>query len=236
MEFFETALLFVHIVAGFGSLVLFWVPVWTRKGGINHRRVGRWYVRSMSVVVISAILLSLINLYRGNIGLGVFLGFLALLTAKALWLATSILKNKRDVGLRYRLKLIAFSGLVVGTGIALIAYGIALGGKGLAVYMFIFGGLGLSGIFELISLIRGSFEQEDWIKHHIVGMGGSGIAAHTAFMSFGGSSLITGFFNSYWALVPWMAPTVIGIIAINVAVKKTVGKEHEKEFVVPRSE
>lgn len=220
MVYFAQSLLIIHIVAGFISLTLFWVPVFSRKGGINHRRVGRWYVRSMWVVVFSALLLSVKNLFDGNVEVGVFLGFLAVISAKPLWLATSILKNKRNLSDRYQLKLIVFNSLLVSAGAALIGYGIALGGTGIAVYMFIFGGLGLSSVFELVRLIGKSFTEDSWRKHHIAGMGVSGIAAHTAFMSFGGSSLISGFFNSYWALLPWMAPTVIGTIAINLAVRK----------------
>ena len=31
-----------HLVAGAIALILFWVPALTRKGGVVHRRAGRW--------------------------------------------------------------------------------------------------------------------------------------------------------------------------------------------------
>ena len=220
MEFLAQSLLYTHIVAGFISLTLFWIPVFARKGGLNHRRVGRWYAYGMWVALATAILLSLNNLYSGRPEMGIFLGFLSLLTAKPLWLATSILKKKQGIDPGYYLKLLSANALLVVSGIALIAYGISLGSEGMAIYMFIFGGLGVSSVFELMSLLRKSFSEKDWLIHHINGMGVGGIAAHTAFMAFGASGLLTNLYSTYWAIIPWVAPTVIGTIAISLSIRK----------------
>ncbi|RBP52820.1 hypothetical protein [Arenicella xantha] len=221
MQFISTILLVIHVLAGVASLILFWIPALTRKGGRNHRLAGRWYVKAMWVVVVTAISLSVKNVIIGDYVLAAFLGFLSLLTAKPLWMGTAILSSKHGVNARYRSNLMVLNALLVIAGATLIYYGIVLGAQGIAVFLLVFGGLGLSNIIEFVGLWRApDSRQIDWRKQHIVGMGTSGIAAHTAFLAFGASSLITSLVNSYWALAPWLAPTVIGTIAIRLAVGK----------------
>ena len=58
MPNFYNSLLFVHVLIGAASLVLFWVPVATRKGSLWHRRAGRWYANAMYAVSISAFVMS----------------------------------------------------------------------------------------------------------------------------------------------------------------------------------
>ena len=43
---------------------------------------------------------------------------------------------------------------------------------------------------------------------------GSGIAAHTAFGAFGLRRLFPELETSSWAFIPWIAPSVVGTIAI----------------------
>jgi hypothetical protein len=47
LEFIVKILLFPHVTFGFISLVLFWLPVFMRKGGKGHRVVGKLYVYAM---------------------------------------------------------------------------------------------------------------------------------------------------------------------------------------------
>jgi hypothetical protein len=46
----------IHIIAGTMGLLLFWLPVFARKGGRLHTTTGRWYVRCVYVVAISALI------------------------------------------------------------------------------------------------------------------------------------------------------------------------------------
>lgn len=207
-----------HVLAGFTSLILFWVPVFTRKGGLNHRRIGNYYVYAMWVVVITALLLSVNNLMSGRTVMAAFLGFLSLITARPLWLGIEALSNKKTSSHRYKLLQTILSAAVVLAGLALIAYGVALGGKGIAVFMFIFGGLGVTAIFDLIASVRANNASKHWLEEHIANMCVTGIAAHTAFFAFGAQNVVSQIFSSYWSIVPWVAPTVIGTIGIRVAI------------------
>lgn len=221
---------FAHVLAGFMALIVFWVPAFTRKGGVNHRRVGRLYVNLMWLVVVTAIILSVKNAFIGRTQMAVFLGFLAILTAKPLWLGIAVLDSKRSMGRAYHNAIIWLNIIVVTAGLGLIAYGVSLGGKGNAALMYVFGGLGVTGLVDLWVYAAPIFgiepTREDqrmrWMKEHISNMGVSGIAAHTAFLAFGANSVLP---QSYvgeggLGLAAWVSPTIIGVIAIRWSVRK----------------
>ena len=220
MEIVLKALLATHVVAGFSSLVLFWIPALARKGGRLHNTVGRWYVRCMWVVLITAILLSIKNLYVGQLTTAAFLGFLAVLTAKPLWFGVAILRHKRDFPTSARRRLLQLNGLLVATGLLLLAYGLWVGLGAGGVLFVIFGALGLSNIVPLRQLWHQTFWVRPWIIEHLSGMIVSGIAAHTAFFAFGGQQLFADWLSGYWMVIPWVAPTIIGTSIIKIMERK----------------
>ena len=65
LSLLRDALLPLHIAAGGVSLILFWLPILTKKGRTAHRRIGLVYVYAMSVVVVSAFILSGIYILSG---------------------------------------------------------------------------------------------------------------------------------------------------------------------------
>ena len=227
----KSVLLATHILAGAISLALFWVPVFTRKGGKHHRDIGGYYVICMWVVVITALWLCGISFHQGDNTFAVFLGFLALITAKPLWLGVAILKNKKRLQSGFRWRLLAFNWVIVFAGLALIAYGLSLHGKGIAIFMFVFGALGLSNAFELISMLKERFLVRKWFQHHLISMCVSGIAAHTAFLAFGANTFLSGLFSSGWALLAWLAPTVLGSVGIRLALSSYAKNSRENLLV-----
>ncbi len=216
-----------HVIAGFLSLAIFWIPIFTRKGGINHVRLGKAYVFFMWMVVGSAALLSVKNVVIGEYIAAAFLGFLSLITANPLWYGIGILKHKKGTSAAFQRAHQAMQITIVLAGFALIAYGIVLGGQGTAILMFIFGGLGVSGLPQVVKYYTQKAAPTHWLKEHIVGMCSTGIAAYTAFFVFGGRSLLEGLLTGYWSVVPWVAPTVIGSIAISLAVRKRTQPKSE---------
>jgi len=224
MELLTKSLTIIHVIAGFLALALFWAPIFTRKGGQNHKKIGKFYIRLMWLVVITAFVLSVKNVVFGRYVMGAFLGFLALLTAKPMWLGIEALSNKTTVSKSYRLSELVLNIALTVSGVALIAYGISLGGKGVAALMFVFGALGVFSIVDVIRAITVPAEKVDWLKEHIVGMCVSGIAAHTAFLAFGANRVLANVFSSYWAAVPWVGPTVVGFIGIAVARRRFQSK------------
>lgn len=234
MDLLVNLVTFLHVIAGFLALIVFWIPAFAKKGGINHRRIGKWYVNLMWLVVITAIVLSIKNAFIWRTQMAAFLLFLALLTAKPLWLGIAVLENKRSMSTVYRNAMIWLNAALVLSGVGLIAYGVNLGGQGGAVLMFVFGGLGVSSMIDLwpyysplIGFNSIKLDQKSvWMKEHISNMGASGIAAHTAFLAFGANNLLP---QSYvgeggLGLVAWISPTVIGVIAIRWSTRKYQSK------------
>lgn len=214
-------LLYTHIVSGFLSLILFWIPVFTRKGGNTHRKTGIWYVRFMWIVVITAAILSVKNLVIGRVNMGIFLGFISLITANPLWYGIAILKHKKSTTKLFRTTHIAFRVTIVVTAIMMVAYGIiGLGGKNAAMLMFVFGGLGIADLPGVIQTIRNKTTKVNWFKEHLVGMCVSGIAAYTAFFVFGANQFLQVVLSGYWMVLPWILPTIIGVIGIRLSVKR----------------
>lgn len=95
MQELYSLILKLHVSAGFISLLLFWIPVITEKGGKNHLKMGIWYYRTMWVVVVTAGLLSIINTILGNYTAAVFLGYLTILSEYPLWYSYETLNQKK---------------------------------------------------------------------------------------------------------------------------------------------
>ncbi len=228
--------LVLHIAAGFIALILFWAQAAGRKGGARHRLLGQYYQRLMWTVVFSAVILCVIRITQGNTIGAMFLLFLALITAKPLWIGTKVLelrtKSQRATNLtRYNQVTLVFNLVIVVTGGAMLLCGLKSSGQSFAVLMMIFGGLGLSNLSDLIASLKSMRSEAaiDWMREHIVSMGTSGIAAHTAFLVFGASRLLPNVVTqSSWSFIPWVAPAVVGTILIRRAVHKYQPEQNAK--------
>ncbi len=219
MEFIVKTLLFLHVSFGFTSLVLFWLPVFLKKGGKGHVITGKLYVIAMWVVVSTAALLSIKNVIIGKYFMAAFLGFIALITANPLWYGMAILKPKAQSKKRFQKTHIVLDGLVSISALLLLMWGIYLGGKGNAVLMLIFGGLGCTVFPSFIKKLTSPYKEADRVKEHMVGLLTSGIAAYSAFFVFGGYTWMRQILPGMWQVLPWVAPGVIGGIGITLTVK-----------------
>lgn len=220
MELLDKFLLYSHIFVGSISLILFWIPVFVKKGGNTHIKVGWAYTYTMWYVLITAAMLSVINFLQGHIIVAAFLGFLALFTGYPLWYGICILKYKKNIPLkvlriRKILNILIFTG-----GIGLILWAIILKLQGMAVLLLIFGIIGVSGSTSVV--ISSSRAKKSWLSEHIEGMVGTGIAAYTAFFAFGASRMFASIFDGPLIAIPWVLPTVIGTFII-IRLKKKNG-------------
>jgi len=229
MKTVSSIIMMLHVAAGFSSLLLFWIPAFTKKGGINHVRVGKIYMWLMWIVVITAAILSIKNLYIGRIEAAAFLGFLTFITANPLWKGIAILNHKKGLSKSFQRNHLLFEIMILITGALLLGYGIYLQGKGGAILMIIFGILGVSNFKPVIKLIKNPPQKMDWFMEHVKDMITTGIAAYTAFFAFGGRTYLGEIFTGYWMIVPLVAPTIIGVFAMKYlekyyAKKKKVGQ------------
>ena len=237
MYLIHQAALYLHIAVGACALLLFWVPVFTRKGNLDHKRFGRYFATAMYVVAFSGIAMASLDLllpldmhgiglelvgeeaddaksYVRNFALFLLsLSFLVLTTTRQGWLA---ILHKADRGpLRHPLHS-ALCITLMAVGLALLINGIATG----SILFILFAGLEIvAGINCLRYNFKATLEPKEWWIEHLNGLIGSGIGAYTAFTVFGGSRLFSSLFTGSFAdaaIVLWIAPGVIGAIAITV--------------------
>ena len=227
IEIMTPIFLYMHIGAGLVALILFWVPIFSQKGGINHRRSGRCYVNAMWAVVITAILLSIKNIYTAHYLSAAFLGFLAFITMRPLWSGISILENKHEISCRHKVtdQVLLISIVIFGGTLIVVAR--LMPEHSLSNVVLVFGVLGVANIFELSKSFK-SVTETNWLGSHISALCVTGIASHTAFLVFGASSIIGQVFTSYWAMLPWFLPTVVGVVGIAVAKRRFLRRQQVK--------
>ena len=206
-------LLYLHIAAGFSSIILFWVPMLSKKGGNIHIASGKLYVYAMWAVVISAAILCIENTLTGSTNSAIFLGFISILTGAPLFYAINILKHKDTTDDAYAKRKFILDVILVCYAIAMLIYGITLDTGTAKILMFIFSILGLTTMPKVVRYLRKKPSPYNWIQEHAIGMITTGIAAYTAFLVFGGSKFFGHWFTGYSSIILWTAPGVIGTIA-----------------------
>jgi len=214
MELLSRILLTCHIVAGFLSLALFILPLIIRKGKGLHKTIGRIYVKTMWIVLLSAFCLSIINLVNARYFTAAFLGYLSILTAHPLWYGIAVLNWQSSDQHKMLLKRRTLEWIIFLLALLNIGVFIYLQGKGQSVLLLIFGILGLfagSGIFYRKEQLIGGINR---IKDHISSMITSGIAAYTAFFAFGGYTFFESSYDGYTVVVFWTLPGILGSILI----------------------
>ncbi len=225
MENLFSILLTAHIIVGSLSLVVFWIPVFVKKGGDIHAKIGKIYVILMWMVVLSAFVLSILNVIRGRFIVAGFLGFLSLLTAQPLWYGMVILKHKKSISDKVRKIQKALNYSIFISGLGLILWSVLLSIQGEAILLLIFGILGVVSTFG--NIFNNHAVEKSWLEEHIEGLVGTGIAAYTAFFAFGASTLMGGIFTGSLIAIPWILPTIIGTFIIK-RMKRKMGLKKVK--------
>lgn len=238
--------LYLHIAIGSCALILFWIPVVTRKGNLDHKRFGRYFAYAMYTVSLSGILMASTDLlfpiamHASGISLTIeeaaafsnevrdfalfllSLSFLVLTSTRQGWL-TILHKSDREA-LR--------SPIHTGLCVSLVAVGLALLANGLRTGSAVFIIFSILQIVTGISNLRYNFKKElkpkEWWLQHLNGLFGAGIGAYTAFFVFGGRRILDSVFGDLYtdySIVLWVAPGVIGGIAIGV-----VSRHYKQKF------
>ncbi|TDF35707.1 hypothetical protein EYS14_20110 [Alteromonadaceae bacterium M269] len=235
MTYIHSILLFLHILLGGAALVLFWVPFYTQKGQLNHRKFGAYYKNAMYAVAASGALMSIMVLsaplaIKGHLAnadsdpekvahtvrlFWAFLLYLSLLSFTTTRHAIAVLRARSQLTLlkapSYILPIVLLA--VLGPALAYLGYS-----NNQTLHM-VFGVLGfIVGVNMLKYCFKKELAQREWILEHIGAMIGSGIGAYTAFLAFGGRVLFSDL--GQWQIAFWVAPGVIGSVASYVMTKK----------------
>ena len=210
-------ILYLHIAFGSLSLIAFWIPVLVKKGGDLHIRAGWIYVYLMWGVVISAIVLSLMNLIDEKYIVAAFLGFLSIITGHPLWYGIVILKHKKQIPARVIKINTVLNWILFLGGAGLLIWSLILKVQGQAILLTVFG---MIGMISAAPMIFKKSNQNNWLADHIQGLLGTGIAAYTAFFAFGGSRFLGHVFTDQLIIIPWILPTIIGVFGIKYYKRK----------------
>lgn len=249
MRALSNAVLALHIASGFVALVTFWIPACTAKGGSLHRRAGWTYVAAMLVVsatavVRAALLIAAPTAMRDFTGvpaadvdtlaavvrvIGVFFVYLALVTFTAGWQGIGALRGR---GRRRRWGAVSLA-LQVANVVA-APPGLWLGamyGQPLLVMfaMICF----FIGVGPLIRRWRGS-PADSPAAAHLTGMITTGIAAHTAFLSFGVRRFVPELYDLSPALylIPWIMPAFIGAAAVSIMRRRALRGQFDSGMAI----
>jgi uncharacterized membrane protein len=176
------SVLAIHIAAGAVALLVFWVPLVTKKGGRTHRRVGWVYVAAAATLAVTGLLLCIPLVSGGSVNRwrsGIFLGYVSVLAGASAQLGVRALLTKGRTGASRSAIDLAPSLLLVAGGVALAAFGI---GHSTVLYV-LFAGLGVVlGVAHLRFWLTPPVHGREWFLAHMSGMGTSCITTVTAFV------------------------------------------------------
>lgn len=232
MSALHSMLLYAHIGLGSVALLLYWLPIISKKGSRLHIRAGQVFYYLMLTVSASGMLMSLLGLFDPvgiyaagkalteaqlqrmlvwRIPLSQFLLLLSLLTWVTVRHAIGVLKARDD---RTMLRKLSYQGpvwLMLPTAVYVMYQGINIG-------------MPLLIIFSIVSLItaisislyvyKAQVSARAWIIEHFSAMVGSGIAVYTAFFAAGGRRMLAELLPGNWQLVSWLVAPVIGVTAL----------------------
>lgn len=238
---------YLHVSFGALSLLMFWIPMFTRKGSLDHKRFGRYFAMAMYTVSLSGLLMSSMDLLfplAGHVespdplteekleeiaaeiregALFLFsLSILVLTTTRHGWLV--ILQRDNRAALKHP----AHVALCVALGLA--AVGLFVQGWRIGSPLF----MGFAVLEAVVSattlhyIYKSVLSPKEWWIEHLGALIASGIGAYTAFFVFGGSRLLSEFLQGPfegWNLVFWFAPGVIGGIATTV-----LSRQYRRKF------
>lgn len=232
MDTLHRLALLVHISIGAVALIVFWLPVFSRKGSAFHRRAGSWFANGMYAVAASGLFMSTLTLID-PIGVrfagqplsaeeaagaatrirmfSLFLLMLSVLVYTSVRHSILVLRARDDRSVLRQAR-------HVGPQLALALLGLGVGLTGIATGQLLLMIFAAVSIALAAGMLRYSFKaslaRNEWWVAHLSNMIGGGIGAYTAFFAFGGQRFLSGLFAGQWQVVPWVLPSVIGTIFI----------------------
>ncbi len=190
---FETALLYIHILAGSIALLAAVIPVVTKKGGAHHVRAGRVYALAMTIVFVTALPLAIL-------GDDIFLLIIAFFSFYLVFAGWRFARNR---GRKPQLVDWVAVGIIAVTGLSMWIYSavIGLSGDSMWVPLAVFGTIAVA-----LSVVDAQYHR-NWsesaaqrIQRHLTNMLAGTIATITAV------AVVNLDFEPAW--ITWIAPTV----------------------------
>jgi uncharacterized membrane protein len=171
-----------HLSFGTVALTSFWINALLPKGTRLHRQIGAVYFLAIAGVIASALPLTVHAFVTGQTVAGVFLSYLVIVTSTALWTAWRAIRDRVSVetfiGHYYR----PLAWLNLAAAVTVLVLGVARHAPLLAGFS-IFGLLVAGRMLQFLA--KPPTEPSWWVQRHYLGIVGSGVATHIAFLNFG---------------------------------------------------
>lgn len=200
MEIFLKIMLFIHIGAGFMALVTAPVAMAVQKGGNAHRKWGKVFFYGMTIVTITAIVISAFKFIPFLLMLSIFSYYSIIKGYRALFLKEMYRGQKPELidWVSAGLTGVFSSGLLVWGIYVLIADEASFGWVAI-----VFGTIGILNVIGDIKKYRNPpKEKMAWWFEHMNGFVGGYIATVTAFSA-------TNLYHFLPTLVAWLWPTAV---------------------------
>lgn len=222
-----------HIAGGCLALILFWLPIFARKGSLLHIWSGKLFVIACGFVAATAAVscvwalkapLSFSGISReltaeelNSLKYGIRFLF-AILGTLLTWMVAGMItgiqavRHKSDLHLNSSpARVLWWIAILAST--TLLLYGITTLSAGNRAWVHI--ALGLFGILDakkyLSALSKPLPTPKSWWYIHMECMIGVGIAIYTAFFVFGFSRLWPDWLNSWQSILFWLLPVIVGM-------------------------
>lgn len=200
-----TLLLLLHIAAGFIALATGLAAMLYDKTSLAHRKTGLWYYYAMCVIFLTGAPLAWMHTNW----------FLLSISFFAFYLSFTGYRFARRKHRSYQWLDKGIAGLFLLISLSMLGYSLYLYQKGqvdAAIILVVFGSIFLTSSGRDSLVFWGwRRESQHWVRGHIGRMGGSYIAALTAFL--------VNVIDFLPPVVSWLAPTAIGTILITRSIR-----------------
>ena len=223
MDTLHEYLRYTHIVGGFIGLALYWVPIFSKKGGPLHKKTGKiwkWLARVVLASAFIGVLLYIPQLlgagktpfsHPNSYAFIMFLGYLAVVTYVVTVYAVAVLKHKNEVSNLGTplMKSLAYLCILLSVWIVFFALAYSPDTK---IVLLALSPVGFSTGWGMLQYMNGKqTSKRAWLYEHLTSMVGAGIAFHTAFAVFGLTRMFDIGLTGPLAVIPWVLPAAIGI-------------------------
>jgi hypothetical protein len=206
---FLSIVLFIHIIGGSIALLSGLAAIFTVKGSVPHRLSGKIYFGGMTAVFVGAVVVAVGHQNYFLLMVGFFSYYMTVRGYRILYLK----KPER----KHKIHLIDGCIITIATIfiLTLVGWGVRelLEGQMMGIVGIVFGGVGLSLVIaDVQKIFNPPSDRMHWWYGHISSMGGSYIAAVTAFV-------VVNIQVPQFQWVLWILPSVVGSIIIGQTIR-----------------
>jgi hypothetical protein len=197
-----------HLSFGTVALTSFWINAALPKGTRLHRQIGAVYFFAIAGVIASALPLAAHAFVTGQTVVGVFLSYLVILTGTTIWTAWRAIRDRSAVAtfIGHYYRPLAWFNLASAVTVLVL---------GVAKHVPLLAGLSIFGLLAAWRMLRfmakPPTEPSWWVQRHYLGIVGSGVATHIAFLNFGLRNVIALDRSAIALYLAWFGPLLVAM-------------------------